>query len=118
MAARPRYVVEICHANFRMPRKGYPTSIAHEFASRIRAESFAREIARRLPRETEDGCPLSWVLVSSLAVTEGTRASTGRAWCYLAYDPGAILVKLHEIGRGYYGASCAKCGTSMEALHA
>lgn len=115
--ATARYLVEICFANYRAPMKGYPIAIEHRFTGRTSAELYARAISRYLPPRDpaiEEGMPLAWVLVSALATTEGTAIAYGKAYCYLAYDSGAIQVKRHEIGAGYYGAKCVTCAQSRE----
>lgn len=80
--------------------------ITHGFTSKARAESFARAIARYLPPYT-DACnygPLVWVLLYSLPKPQ-TKLRLG--WttphCYLAFDPGGVVVKRHEILAGYFG---------------
>jgi hypothetical protein len=87
----------------------------HYFGSRVRAEQFAKAISRYIGGKTEDGCPIAWVLVSALATNIGHAQSYGTSDCYLSYDRGAVVVKHCDIRRGYFGAKCDKCRTSLEA---
>ena len=111
-----RYLVEVCWATCRAECPAGVVVTSHVFSSKARAESFARAIACRLPSgKTADGCPITWVLVSALATTRGNAVSLGTADCYLALDPGGVVVKRHSPRRGFYGARCEACASSLEA---
>lgn len=116
--ATARYMVSICFASYRAPMRGYPISVDQTFTNKIDAETFARWVSRYLPKPDpaiEEGIVMAWVLVYALAATNAARVSTGPAYCYLCYDPGAVIVKRHAIGAGYYGAKCETCNASREA---
>lgn len=116
--AKARYMVSICFASYRAPMRGYPISVDQTFTNKIDAETFARWVSRYLPARdpsVEEGMSLAWVLVYALAATDAARYSTGATYCYLCFDPGAVTVKRHAIGAGYFGAKCETCNQSREA---
>jgi hypothetical protein len=110
-----RYQVTVCWATYRTECPSGMVDTVHYFGSKVRAEQFAREISYYIGGKTSDGCPIAWVLVSALATTLGNAISYGGTYCYLSYDRGAVQVKRHEIGRGYFGAKCTHCLSNLEA---
>lgn len=103
-----RYLVSVCWASYR-PQAAGMVDVDHTFTCKASAERFARAIARCLPTEKPDGCPLAWVLVSSLATSERVARSGGTCLTYLALDPGAVIVRKHDPLAGYYGAPRTAC---------
>lgn len=76
--------------------------VEHSFTVRHKAESFAHEIAKYLPPGPDSaGNVQAWVLVYALAMFPTAGDPFGH--CYLSFDPGGVLVKRHQIHRGYWG---------------
>lgn len=80
--------------------------VTQYFASRTKAELFARAISYYLPVGTGPrgaaygtGCVLAWVLVSALHASHPETSPH----CYLSYDVGGVEVKRHPIMVGYWG---------------
>lgn len=114
---RDRFLVEVVWATWLPDARGM-VDTRHMFASRSRAESFARAIAKRLPPMRADRNPVSWVLVSALASNRPEDRNLGRGTyrhCYLCFDPGAVVVKHHEIPRGFHGALRPVPGIALTA---
>jgi len=110
---RHRYAVDVCWSGWRPEAKGF-VDTSHLFTSKVAAETFARAIARCLPRTLSDGSPIAWILVHAFAADHGTAVSVARSVCYLSLDPGAIVVKHHDIPRGFYGSKCRECGPRLD----
>lgn len=87
--------------------------ITHGFASRRRAEHFAREIASHIPAGRDNGgCPLAWVMVEALPDLVGARDGCSGHY-YLTYERnpagGAVfLAKRHPILHGHHGFNAVR----------
>lgn len=113
-----RYAVIFCHGHTLVAR---PIEDAIQvFSSRRACEAFALAASHHFPQRTGDDLTI-WALVYALpARREGNGywgVHTGQ--CYLAIDPGAVVIKRHEIQSEYgYTAPkprdqrCACCGVA------
>lgn len=97
-----RYTVLVCciRAGIRTPTQA--------FSSRRAAESWARTVASEIPTARTDDNPCNgpqwWILVCALDAGRylaGSRFIERGRHCYLAIDPGGVVVKNHPILSGY-----------------
>jgi hypothetical protein len=99
MITMSRYEVTI-YGRIR-PDAGLGTiDVTQSFGSRARAERFAHAISKQLPvGPSTNGCVQAWVLVYALPIVPNGM----HGHCYLSFDPGGVLVKRHQIVRGFWG---------------
>ena len=95
-----RYAVMVCHSHTRPVRPERDT--VQVFSSRGQCEAFARALSRHFPGRTGDDLTL-WALVYALPAWRNRPGYTFGSLnvCYLAFDPGGVLLKRHPIPRGY-----------------
>jgi len=80
--------------------KSYGRSTVQYFRARGPCEAWARAVMRHMPRPADDGPPGVWTLVRALPPVGRDRIGSSGV-CYLAFDPGGIVVKRHAIPPEY-----------------
>ena len=95
-----RYAVVFCYGHM-MP--GAPVSDTIQvFGSRAACERYAMAVSRYFPARDSEALTM-WALVYALPARRDEHGYWGvrGGQCYLAIDPGAVVLKRHEIMPGY-----------------
>ena len=78
--------------------------ITHGFGDRSKAERFARTISHHIPAGLgSNGCAPAWVLVYAMPDPASGMFQHESGHCYMSLDHGGVVVKRHEILKGFCG---------------